>query len=166
MLEKCCFEILCFFSRDSFYADLYWETSNLKKYYLLEASKYNFLSKCSTHGYYILTKICVFKSPTSRNASSTSSARRSSLNASGATNASSTSRITGDTSTASASSYGCTGARPTSTSASTTSASTSGSSGLACGITIRCNGIVRIYAHGCAFGLLRWQNSTIVVSCA
>ena len=36
------------------------ETSNLNNYYFLEASKYNFLSNCSTHAYYILTNSCIF----------------------------------------------------------------------------------------------------------
>ena len=41
------------------FPDLSGETSNLKNYYLLEASKYNCLSKCSARGYYILRKSCI-----------------------------------------------------------------------------------------------------------
>ncbi len=37
------------------------ETSNLKHYYVLEASKFTFLSKCSTHGYHILSHNCILK---------------------------------------------------------------------------------------------------------
>ncbi len=47
------------------FPDFSGETSNLKDYNLLEASKYNFLSKCSTRGYYILTNSCVSKPATS-----------------------------------------------------------------------------------------------------
>ena len=41
------------------------ETSNLKNYNFLEASKYNLLSKCSTHGYYMLAKGCILRPPNS-----------------------------------------------------------------------------------------------------
>ena len=51
------------FSQD--FPDFPWETSNLKNYCFWEASKYNCLSKCSTHGNYRLTKSCIFKPPKS-----------------------------------------------------------------------------------------------------
>ena len=41
------------------------ETSNLKNFNCFEASKHNLLSKCSTHGCYMLTKSCILKPPTS-----------------------------------------------------------------------------------------------------
>ena len=43
------------------FPDLPGVTSNLKNYYFSEASKYNFLSKRSTHGYYIQTKQMCFE---------------------------------------------------------------------------------------------------------
>ncbi len=66
-LVHACFKIFLFFPRFS------WETSTLENYYFWEASKYNLLSKCSTHGYYILTKMCIVKPPSSSSSSSSSS---------------------------------------------------------------------------------------------
>ncbi len=43
------------FSYVFIFSQLSWETSNLNSYYFVEASKYRLLSKCSTHGYYMLT---------------------------------------------------------------------------------------------------------------
>ena len=65
----------CFFTD---FPDFFWEISNLKNYYLLEALKFNFVSKCSTHGHYMLTTRCILKPPkstasfTSSNSSSAS----------------------------------------------------------------------------------------------
>ena len=56
-------EFLTFFFRFSML--FLGESSNLESYYFSEASKYNFLSKCSTRGYHIFTKICILKPPRS-----------------------------------------------------------------------------------------------------
>ena len=56
-------EFIVFFSSD--FPHFSGETSNLENYQLLEASKYNCLSKCSTHGYYMLTNSCIVRPPTS-----------------------------------------------------------------------------------------------------
>ena len=48
-----------FFSQ--YFPDFPRETSNLKNYYLLDVSKYNVWSKCSTHGYYISTNKLYFE---------------------------------------------------------------------------------------------------------
>ena len=42
-----------------------WRSFGPKHYYFLEASKYDLLSKCSTHGCYISTKSCISKLPKS-----------------------------------------------------------------------------------------------------
>ena len=52
-------------NKKSDFKDLSGETSNLKNYYFWEASKYNFSSTCSTHGYYMLTNMCILKPPKS-----------------------------------------------------------------------------------------------------
>ncbi len=50
---------------NSYFPDFSGETPDLKRYYLVEAWKYNCLSKCSNHGYCVLTKRCIVKPPTS-----------------------------------------------------------------------------------------------------
>ncbi len=62
LLVRVCLVRRCFFTD---FPDFPGETSNLENYYLLEASKYSFLSNCCTHGYYILTKSSISKPPTS-----------------------------------------------------------------------------------------------------